>query len=104
MYFLLLTSAERRIVVLTEKDMFENCMKEVPGGRIPTSIALVHAAIPAELEARLRDARAVAAAVRSPMRLWIDAGVPWSASLKRQGPCWVMRRKSANHRNFAYEL
>jgi hypothetical protein len=60
MYFLLLASAARRIVVLTEKDMYENCLKEVGGGRVPASIEFVHAEIPAELEARLRDARQVA--------------------------------------------
>jgi len=60
MYFLLLATAERRIVVLTEKDMYENCMKEIAGGRIPVSIEFVHAQIPEDLEARLRDARQVA--------------------------------------------
>jgi hypothetical protein len=35
MYFLLLAEADRRIVVLTEKDMHERCMKEAAGGRSP---------------------------------------------------------------------
>jgi len=60
MYFLLLAEAERRIVVLTEKDMYERCMKEVEGGRVPDSIEFVHAEIPTELNAKLRIARKIA--------------------------------------------
>ena len=57
MYFLLLAEAERRIVVLTEKDMRDRCKKEAEGGRVPASIELVHVEIPAELEAKLRASR-----------------------------------------------
>ena len=32
MYFLLLAQAERRLVVLTESDMYAQCQKEVTGG------------------------------------------------------------------------
>jgi len=60
MYFLLLADAERRIVVLTEKDMYDQCMKEVAGGRVPSSIEFEHAQIPAELDKRLRASRRVA--------------------------------------------
>jgi hypothetical protein len=60
MYFLLLAQADRRIVVLTEKDMYDRCMKEVAGGRVPRSIEFVHAEIPTDLEAKLRASRSTA--------------------------------------------
>ena len=60
MFFLLLAEAERRIVVLTEKDMYERCIKEVQGGRVPSSIEFVRAEIPLELEARLQISRGTA--------------------------------------------
>jgi hypothetical protein len=60
MYFLLLAGADRRIVVLTEKDMHERCMKEAQGGRVPSSIEFVRAEIPVELETRLRASRRTA--------------------------------------------
>lgn len=60
MYFLLLAEADRRIVVLTEKDMHEQCLKEAQGGRVPSSIEFVRAEIPLKLEARLRASRRTA--------------------------------------------
>ena len=60
MYFLLLAQAERRIVVLTERDMYEQCLKEADGGRVPKSIEFVHVEIPSELHARLIASRAEA--------------------------------------------
>ena len=57
---MLLAEAERRIVVLTEKDMYERCIKEVQGGRVPSSIEFVRAEIPLELEARLQISRGTA--------------------------------------------
>ncbi|MFI5089381.1 MAG: hypothetical protein ACHP7P_04925 [Terriglobales bacterium] len=60
MYFLLLADTERRVVVLTERDMYDQCMKEVAGGRVPPLIEFVHAQIPAELDKRLRASRRVA--------------------------------------------
>ncbi len=60
MYFLLLADAERRLVVLTERDMHDQCMKEVAGGRVPSSIEFIRVQIPGELEARLRASRSVA--------------------------------------------
>jgi len=52
MFFLLLAQAERRLVILTERDMYDQCLKEVAGGRIPKSIEFLHAELPSELEAR----------------------------------------------------
>ncbi len=60
MYFLLLAQAERRLVVLTERNMYERCVKEVSGGPVPSSTEFIHAAIPDELDARLRASRSVA--------------------------------------------
>jgi hypothetical protein len=57
MYFLLLAAAERRLVVLTEKDMLYRCRKEAEGGRVPSSIEFVHAEIPSDLEVKLRTSR-----------------------------------------------
>ncbi|MGH7391490.1 MAG: hypothetical protein ACREM3_18825 [Candidatus Rokuibacteriota bacterium] len=56
MYFLLLAEAERRIVVLTEKDM-HRCMKELEAGRVPRSIEFVNVEIPSDLELKLRSSR-----------------------------------------------
>lgn len=60
MYFLLLAQAERRIVVLTERSMYEQCMKEASGGRVPSSIEFVNAIIPNDLDTRLRASRSIA--------------------------------------------
>src|ERR1039458_8097676 len=35
MLFLTMVDAQHRIVVLTEKDMYEQCFKEKQGGRVP---------------------------------------------------------------------
>lgn len=66
MYFLLLTAAERRVVVFTEADMFDFWKGEVEAGRVPSSIEFMHASIPEELEARLRDSRSRASREVSP--------------------------------------
>ena len=56
-YFLLLANTERRIVVLTELDMYEQWQKEINGGRVPDRIEFVHVDLPVELDARLKGAR-----------------------------------------------
>jgi hypothetical protein len=38
MLFLTMVEAKRRVVLLTEKDMFEQCLKEKAGGRVPPEI------------------------------------------------------------------
>ena len=60
MFFLLMADVERRVVVLTEKDMYDQCKKEVAGGRVPKQIDFEHAQIPEDLAARLRSARETA--------------------------------------------
>lgn len=66
MYFLLLAPAQQRIVVLTEKDMYDLCQKEVNGGRVDKSIQFLHVLIPSELADRLKDAKARASREVSP--------------------------------------
>lgn len=60
MYFLLLADAQRRLMVLTEADMFAQCQKETAGGRVPKTIEFFHAEIPPELRERLVVSRGIA--------------------------------------------
>lgn len=57
MLFLTLVEAKRRVIVLTENDMLDQCKKEVAGGRVPKEIEFVCAQIPEELSMRLIAAR-----------------------------------------------
>ena len=60
MLFLLMTQAEKRLIVLTEKDMYELCIREKSSGRIPLEIEFLHAELPADLVKSLRAAKLVA--------------------------------------------
>jgi len=66
MFFLLLVEVQRRIVVLTERDMYDLCRKEAEGGRVPSSIEFVHVEIPSQLASKLKNARAEASKEVSP--------------------------------------
>lgn len=66
MLFLLLANAKRRIVVLTERDMYERCVQERAAGRVPSSIEFVHVKIPADLQEQLRGSRQAASEEVSP--------------------------------------
>lgn len=68
MDFLLLAAADRRLVVLTERDMYARCLKEAEGGRVPSSIEFALAEIPASLDAKLRLARGAASNEVAPRR------------------------------------
>jgi hypothetical protein len=57
MLFLTMVEAKRRIVVLTERDMYDYCEKEKAAGRIPPEIDFVCAIIPDDLRTRLIAAR-----------------------------------------------
>jgi len=57
MYFLLLAKTQRRLVILTEQDMYDRCMVELQNGRVPSSIEFIHAQIPQELDDKLISAR-----------------------------------------------
>jgi hypothetical protein len=60
MLFLILVEAQRRIIVLTEQDMCDQCEKEAQWGRVPKEIECVCAPIPEELRTRLVAARLIA--------------------------------------------
>jgi hypothetical protein len=66
MLFLIMASAERRLVVLTEDDMYRRCLAESEGGRVPPEVEFVLAVIPQELRARLEKAKAMSSAEVSP--------------------------------------
>ncbi len=66
MYFLLLTECKRRLIVLTEEDMFKVCQNEVKGGRVPREIEFFLAEIPADLRRKLEDSRKIASDEVSP--------------------------------------
>lgn len=57
MLFLTMIEARRRIIVLTERDMYEQCESERAGGRVPPKIEIRCAAIPETLRGRLIAAR-----------------------------------------------
>lgn len=68
MLFLSLAEAQRRIIVLTDPDMHQLCLKEKEGGRIPPSIEFQLAPIPRELHERLRHAQSAASREVRPRR------------------------------------
>jgi hypothetical protein len=57
MLFLTMVEAKRRLIILTEPDMFDQCKKEATGGRVPPEIEFACAIIPDELRVRLVAAR-----------------------------------------------
>ena len=57
MLFLTMVEAKRRMIVLTEKDMYDQCLKEAEGKRTPPEIEFVYAEIPEDLNERLVAAR-----------------------------------------------
>ena len=57
MVFLTMVEAKHRLVVLTELDMYEQCLREAAGGRVPPEIEFAFAAVHEELNARLVAAR-----------------------------------------------
>ena len=59
-YFLLLTKAEHKLVLLTEQDMYAQWKKEVEKGRVPSSIKFVRVEIPEHLNLELRASRQTA--------------------------------------------
>lgn len=66
MLFLILAKASRRLVVLTERDMYERCLAEAEGGRVPPEVEFVLADIPADLRTRLIAAKAKSSSEVSP--------------------------------------
>lgn len=66
MLFLIMANTKRRIVVLTEKDMYERCLAEVKGGRVPPEVEFLLASIPDDLRERLQTAKTKSSAEVSP--------------------------------------
>lgn len=66
LFLLMAETPSQRYVVLTEKSMYDACLKEKTGGRVPVGIEFCLAEIPNELELRLIKARAVASREVSP--------------------------------------
>lgn len=55
--FLTLARARRRVVVLTEADMFAACQSQKTAGRLPRNVEFVLVRVPTTLASRLRRAR-----------------------------------------------
>lgn len=66
MLFLIMAQAERRLIVLTEKDMHERCLAEAAGGRVPPEVEFLLAEIPESLRERLVTAKAKSSAEVAP--------------------------------------
>lgn len=60
MLFLTMVEAKRRIIILTERDMYDQCEKEAAGGRVPPEIEFACAALPDDLNRKLVAARLAA--------------------------------------------
>ncbi len=69
MLFLLMAKAEKRLIVLTEKDMYDLCLKEKANGRVPEEIEFLHVELPAALAMALEQAKKKAADEVSPGRV-----------------------------------
>jgi len=57
MLFLLMIQAKKRLIILTEKDMYELCRKEKVNGRVPNEIDFLLAELPDALAAALKEAK-----------------------------------------------
>ena len=66
MFFLLLCSVKRRLIVLTEKDMYQWWLKERERGRVPEAIEFILVDIPTDLRRRLVSARSRSSGEVSP--------------------------------------
>jgi hypothetical protein len=58
MYFLLLSSAKRKLLLFTEQDMFERFIAEQEKGRVAEGIELSLVRLPAKLAEKVRASRA----------------------------------------------
>jgi hypothetical protein len=61
MLYLVMVKARRKIMVLTERDMCDQCEKDLKDGRLPLEIEFVCAMLPDEIRSRLIAAREKAA-------------------------------------------
>ncbi len=56
-YFLLLANVQRKLIILTEYDMYARWLKEKEAGRVPHEIEFFHAEIPTRLREALDESR-----------------------------------------------
>lgn len=66
LFLLLAKDVEQRLLVLTERDMYELCVKEQQEGRVPKEIEIHLAELPVDLADSLRVARETASREVSP--------------------------------------
>ncbi|MFN8434321.1 MAG: hypothetical protein U0V18_09880 [Anaerolineales bacterium] len=60
MLFLLMVETDSRLIVLTEKSMYDLCLKEKSNGRVPHGIEFVLVELPEALSKSLHDAKSIA--------------------------------------------
>ncbi|NMB80865.1 MAG: hypothetical protein GYA14_03515 [Ignavibacteria bacterium] len=58
--FLLMSDCVKRVILLTENDMYNKCIKEKEAGRMPLQIEFMLASIPEDLAIKLKQAKVVA--------------------------------------------
>ncbi len=73
LYLTMAVGTKRRIVVLTEEDMYKKCMEVKHAGRTPGEIELVCAKLPVQLRERLVYARQLAS-----KEISVNAGADWT--------------------------
>jgi hypothetical protein len=61
MLFLIMVKSNQKLIILSEKDMLELCLKEKRNGRVPNEIEFLHAEIPETLQQMVREAKKIAA-------------------------------------------
>jgi len=64
--FLTLAEADRSIIILTERDMYERCMQESVAGRLPECVEFCLVEVPEHLISALKQSRARASREVSP--------------------------------------
>lgn len=57
MLFLVLAAPQRALLILTERNMYDLCLKERSIGRVPPQIEFFHASLPNDLAAKLVSAK-----------------------------------------------
>jgi hypothetical protein len=58
--FLLMAQADKRLIVLTERDMFDFWEAEKRSGRVPLKIEFLRVELPADISESLKEARRIA--------------------------------------------
>jgi len=68
MLFLLMVEAKTRLIILTERDMYDRCLREKEAGRIPQEIKFIHVEIPDDLKRRLTESKLIASQEVTPVK------------------------------------